>query len=84
MIGDQEGEDDYHFDHYTDEGRLMLQYATRVAVFFVKPMKKVLWMLSRGLIKIPMFRLAAHNQLGILWCQRDDMVKVMITWQAGE
>ena len=22
------------------------------------------------------FRLAAHNQLGILWCQRDDMVKV--------
>ena len=32
MIGDQEGEDD-HFDDYTDEGRLMLQHATRVAVF---------------------------------------------------
>ena len=32
MIGDQEGEDD-HFDDYTDEGWLMLQHATRVAVF---------------------------------------------------
>ena len=38
MFGDQEGEDDYHFD--ADEGRLMLQHATRVAVFFVKPMTK--------------------------------------------
>ena len=33
MIGDQEGEDDYHFDDCTDEGRLMLQHATRVVVF---------------------------------------------------
>ena len=48
-------------------------------LFFVKPVKKILFMLSRGLIKTAMFRLAAHNQLGILWCQRDDMVKVMIT-----
>ena len=31
-VGDQEGEDDYHFDDYTDEGRLMLQHAIRVAV----------------------------------------------------
>ena len=42
-------------------------------------MKKVLLMLSTVLIKTAMFRLAAHNQLGVLWCQRDDMVKVMIT-----
>ena len=48
-------------------------------LFFVKPVKKDLLMLSRVLIKNAMFRLAAHNQLGILWCQRDDMVKVMIT-----
>ena len=27
------GEDDDHFDDYTDEGQLMLQHATRVAVF---------------------------------------------------
>ena len=47
-------------------------------------MKKVLLMLSRVLIKNAMFRLAAHNQLGILWCQRDDMVKVMITGQTGQ
>jgi len=32
MFGDQESEDD-HFDDYTVEGRLMLQCATRLAVF---------------------------------------------------
>ena len=45
----------------------------------MKLVKKFLLKLSRGLIKNAMFRLAAHNQLGILWCQRDDMIKVMIT-----
>ena len=40
IIGDQEGEDDYHFDDYTDEGRLMLQHATRVVVFFCETHEK--------------------------------------------
>ena len=41
MFGDQEGEDD-HFDDYTDEGWLMLQHATRVAVFCEAPEKSSL------------------------------------------
>ena len=31
-------------------------------------------------IKSGKFRLTAHNQLGILWCQRDDMIKVEASW----